>query len=179
MPPFPERESSILAKLKRKKGPGNLHPDLDENRKERSANGGTADHSSTTSNAKVLLLSCVVYLLEPPIPLLSGVYISYFSVLVFSAVFSVTLLSSLVLSCLHCFLLCSLELSTLVCWGSSGPRLDRTPHQPATSGLLFLPPAGPPHPHAPPGLCCPCAALCWAPLSGSGCSCWVFYLSLP
>uniref|UniRef100_A0A8C7UDE2 AP-2 complex subunit alpha n=1 Tax=Oncorhynchus mykiss TaxID=8022 RepID=A0A8C7UDE2_ONCMY len=53
MPPFPERESSILAKLKRKKGPGNLHPDLDENRKERSANGGTADHSSTTSNAKV------------------------------------------------------------------------------------------------------------------------------
>ncbi|XP_052339291.1 AP-2 complex subunit alpha-2 isoform X1 [Oncorhynchus keta] len=53
MPPFPERESSILAKLKRKKGPGNLHPDLDENRKERSANGGTANHSSTTSNAKV------------------------------------------------------------------------------------------------------------------------------
>nr|XP_046201793.1 AP-2 complex subunit alpha-2-like [Oncorhynchus gorbuscha] len=53
MPPFPERESSILAKLKRKKGPGNLHPDLDENRKERSVNGGTADHSSTTSNAKV------------------------------------------------------------------------------------------------------------------------------
>uniref|UniRef100_A0A8C7HV08 AP-2 complex subunit alpha n=1 Tax=Oncorhynchus kisutch TaxID=8019 RepID=A0A8C7HV08_ONCKI len=59
MPPFPERESSILAKLKRKKGPGNLHPDLDENRKERSVNGGTADHSSTTSNAKVLLLSCL------------------------------------------------------------------------------------------------------------------------
>ncbi|XP_041740314.1 AP-2 complex subunit alpha-2 isoform X2 [Coregonus clupeaformis] len=53
MPPFPERESSILAKLKRKKGPGNLHPDLDENRKERSVNGGTADHSSTTTNAKV------------------------------------------------------------------------------------------------------------------------------
>ncbi|XP_038849292.1 AP-2 complex subunit alpha-2 isoform X3 [Salvelinus namaycush] len=53
MPPFPERESSILAKLKRKKGPGNLHLDLDENRKERSVNGGTADHSSTTSNAKV------------------------------------------------------------------------------------------------------------------------------
>uniref|UniRef100_A0A8C7I369 AP-2 complex subunit alpha n=1 Tax=Oncorhynchus kisutch TaxID=8019 RepID=A0A8C7I369_ONCKI len=84
MPPFPERESSILAKLKRKKGPGNLHPDLDENRKERSVNGGTADHSSTTSNAKVLLLSCV-YLLEPPIPFLSGVYISYFSMLVFAS----------------------------------------------------------------------------------------------
>uniref|UniRef100_A0A8C8C660 AP-2 complex subunit alpha n=1 Tax=Oncorhynchus tshawytscha TaxID=74940 RepID=A0A8C8C660_ONCTS len=77
MPPFPERESSILAKLKRKKGPGNLHLDLDENRKERSVNGGTADHSSTTSNAKVLLLSCV-YLLEPPIPLLSGVHFLFF-----------------------------------------------------------------------------------------------------
>ncbi|KAL6112631.1 ap2a2 [Pungitius sinensis] len=31
MPPFPERESSILAKLKRKKGPGNL-PDIDDAR---------------------------------------------------------------------------------------------------------------------------------------------------
>uniref|UniRef100_A0A8C8GD86 AP-2 complex subunit alpha n=1 Tax=Oncorhynchus tshawytscha TaxID=74940 RepID=A0A8C8GD86_ONCTS len=49
MPPFPERESSILAKLKRKKGPGNLHPDLDENRKERSANGGTVAASPTPS----------------------------------------------------------------------------------------------------------------------------------
>ncbi|XP_029623498.1 AP-2 complex subunit alpha-2 isoform X1 [Salmo trutta] len=65
MPPFPERESSILAKLKRKKGPGNLHPDLDENRKERSANGGTADHSSTTSNAKSSPLSFVGDLLAP------------------------------------------------------------------------------------------------------------------
>uniref|UniRef100_A0A673XVG2 AP-2 complex subunit alpha n=1 Tax=Salmo trutta TaxID=8032 RepID=A0A673XVG2_SALTR len=49
MPPFPERESSILAKLKRKKGPGNLHPDLDENRKERSVNGGTVATSPTPS----------------------------------------------------------------------------------------------------------------------------------
>uniref|UniRef100_A0A4W6D740 AP-2 complex subunit alpha n=1 Tax=Lates calcarifer TaxID=8187 RepID=A0A4W6D740_LATCA len=32
MPPFPERESSILAKLKRKKGPGNL-PDIDDARR--------------------------------------------------------------------------------------------------------------------------------------------------
>uniref|UniRef100_A0A667WPM3 Adaptor related protein complex 2 subunit alpha 2 n=1 Tax=Myripristis murdjan TaxID=586833 RepID=A0A667WPM3_9TELE len=32
MPPFPERESSILAKLKRKKGPGNL-PDIDDTRR--------------------------------------------------------------------------------------------------------------------------------------------------
>uniref|UniRef100_A0A4W5NGF0 AP-2 complex subunit alpha n=1 Tax=Hucho hucho TaxID=62062 RepID=A0A4W5NGF0_9TELE len=49
MPPFPERESSILAKLKKKKGPGNLHPDLDENRKERSVNGGTVAASPTPS----------------------------------------------------------------------------------------------------------------------------------
>ncbi|XP_054626918.1 AP-2 complex subunit alpha-2-like isoform X2 [Dunckerocampus dactyliophorus] len=41
MPPFPERESSILAKLKRKKGPGNL-PDIDDTR--RNMNGG-AEHS--------------------------------------------------------------------------------------------------------------------------------------
>ncbi|KAL2088948.1 hypothetical protein ACEWY4_015847 [Coilia grayii] len=53
MPPFPERESSILAKLKRKKGPGTV-PDIEESRKERSANvnGGT-NHTSATSNAKV------------------------------------------------------------------------------------------------------------------------------
>lgn len=31
MPPFPERESSILAKLKKKKGPGNL-PDKNDAR---------------------------------------------------------------------------------------------------------------------------------------------------
>ncbi|XP_012672710.2 AP-2 complex subunit alpha-2 isoform X4 [Clupea harengus] len=53
MPPFPERESSILAKLKRKKGPGTV-PDIEENRKERNANvnGGT-NHTTTTPNAKV------------------------------------------------------------------------------------------------------------------------------
>uniref|UniRef100_A0A8C9TJR1 AP-2 complex subunit alpha n=1 Tax=Scleropages formosus TaxID=113540 RepID=A0A8C9TJR1_SCLFO len=41
MPPFPERESSILAKLKKKKGPGAL-PDVEEVRKEKntSVNGG-------------------------------------------------------------------------------------------------------------------------------------------
>ncbi|XP_061819698.1 AP-2 complex subunit alpha-2-like isoform X2 [Nerophis lumbriciformis] len=50
MPPFPERESSILAKLKKKKGPGNL-PDNDDTR--RNVNGGT-EHSvsaDTTSTA--------------------------------------------------------------------------------------------------------------------------------
>uniref|UniRef100_H2ZWC8 AP-2 complex subunit alpha n=1 Tax=Latimeria chalumnae TaxID=7897 RepID=H2ZWC8_LATCH len=42
MPPFPERESSILAKLKRKKGPGTL-PDLEDTKKEKhvDVNGGT------------------------------------------------------------------------------------------------------------------------------------------
>ncbi|XP_071345851.1 AP-2 complex subunit alpha-2 isoform X1 [Trachinotus anak] len=41
MPPFPERESSILAKLKKKKGPGNL-PDINDAR--RNVNGNT-EHS--------------------------------------------------------------------------------------------------------------------------------------
>ncbi|XP_044536002.1 AP-2 complex subunit alpha-2 isoform X2 [Gracilinanus agilis] len=42
MPPFPERESSILAKLKKKKGPSTV-TDLEETKKERSVdmNGGT------------------------------------------------------------------------------------------------------------------------------------------
>lgn len=42
MPPFPERESSILAKLKKKKGP-NTVTDLEETKKERSSdiNGST------------------------------------------------------------------------------------------------------------------------------------------
>uniref|UniRef100_A0AAX7SPB1 AP-2 complex subunit alpha n=1 Tax=Astatotilapia calliptera TaxID=8154 RepID=A0AAX7SPB1_ASTCA len=45
MPPFPERESSILAKLKKKKGPGKL-PDMDDSR--RSVNGSTdSTHSFT------------------------------------------------------------------------------------------------------------------------------------
>ncbi|XP_059207791.1 AP-2 complex subunit alpha-2-like isoform X1 [Centropristis striata] len=44
MPPFPERESSILAKLKRKKGPGNL-PDIDDARW--NVNGST-EHSENT-----------------------------------------------------------------------------------------------------------------------------------
>ncbi|XP_066556501.1 AP-2 complex subunit alpha-2 isoform X2 [Amia ocellicauda] len=53
MPPFPERESSILAKLKRKKGPGGLVPDMEEGRKERSTdvNGGM-EPVSVSNNAK-------------------------------------------------------------------------------------------------------------------------------
>ncbi|XP_069037878.1 AP-2 complex subunit alpha-2 isoform X1 [Lepisosteus oculatus] len=53
MPPFPERESSILAKLKRKKGPGML-PDIEDGRKERNAdvNGGAEPvHVSTNSKS--------------------------------------------------------------------------------------------------------------------------------
>lgn len=48
MPPFPERESSILAKLKRKKGPGHL-PDIDDAR--RNVNGNT-EHSEISEDAK-------------------------------------------------------------------------------------------------------------------------------
>ncbi|CAM4689209.1 unnamed protein product [Lepidochelys kempii] len=52
MPPFPERESSILAKLKKKKGPGTV-TDLEEIKKERNSdvNGGT---ESTAVNASTV-----------------------------------------------------------------------------------------------------------------------------
>uniref|UniRef100_A0A672Y793 AP-2 complex subunit alpha n=1 Tax=Sphaeramia orbicularis TaxID=375764 RepID=A0A672Y793_9TELE len=49
MPPFPERESSILAKLKKKKGPGNL-PDIDDSR--RNVNGNTEHHEPTETTNK-------------------------------------------------------------------------------------------------------------------------------
>ncbi|XP_071377825.1 AP-2 complex subunit alpha-2 isoform X3 [Centroberyx affinis] len=51
MPPFPERESSILAKLKRKKGPGNL-PDIDDAR--RNINGNTEHNNSSDTTSKVV-----------------------------------------------------------------------------------------------------------------------------
>ncbi|XP_046898051.1 AP-2 complex subunit alpha-2 [Hypomesus transpacificus] len=54
MPPFPERESSILAKLKRKKGPGVTLPDLEDQRKERGANvNGGSEHAASNSAATV------------------------------------------------------------------------------------------------------------------------------
>ncbi|KAM9366130.1 AP-2 complex subunit alpha-2 isoform 1-T1 [Symphorus nematophorus] len=59
MPPFPERESSILAKLKRKKGPGNL-PDIDDSR--RNVNGNT-EHSDNTEATKKSSPSLVADLL--------------------------------------------------------------------------------------------------------------------
>lgn len=51
MPPFPERESSILAKLKKKKGPGNL-PDIDDAR--RNVNGSTEHSENTEAPKKVI-----------------------------------------------------------------------------------------------------------------------------
>lgn len=50
MPPFPERESSILAKLKKKKGPSTV-TDLEEAKRERSVdvNGGPEPAPASTS----------------------------------------------------------------------------------------------------------------------------------
>uniref|UniRef100_A0A665WDX8 AP-2 complex subunit alpha n=1 Tax=Echeneis naucrates TaxID=173247 RepID=A0A665WDX8_ECHNA len=58
MPPFPERESSILAKLKRKKGPGNL-PDIDARR---NVNGNT-EHSEKPEPANKVPPQQSLYLL--------------------------------------------------------------------------------------------------------------------
>lgn len=52
MPPFPERESSILAKLKKKKGPGAVSAsELEDSRREGGAelNGGGADRIPDTA----------------------------------------------------------------------------------------------------------------------------------
>ena len=56
MPPFPERESSILAKLKKKKGPGAVSvSELEDGKREGELNGagerGTDASAITTSNA--------------------------------------------------------------------------------------------------------------------------------
>lgn len=50
MPPFPERESSILAKLKKKKGPSTV-TDLEDTKRERSVdvNGGPEPAPASTS----------------------------------------------------------------------------------------------------------------------------------
>ncbi|XP_072515962.1 AP-2 complex subunit alpha-2 [Salminus brasiliensis] len=59
MPPFPERESSILAKLKKKKGSGTVS-DMEDSRKERNANAnvnvnvnGSNDHTIANTSTKV------------------------------------------------------------------------------------------------------------------------------
>lgn len=53
MPPFPERESSILAKLKKKKGPGAVAAsELDDSRREGGAElngGGVSDRVTDTA----------------------------------------------------------------------------------------------------------------------------------
>ncbi|MBN3274789.1 AP2A2 protein, partial [Polyodon spathula] len=51
MPPFPERESSILTKLKKKKGPGKV-PDMEETKKERNSDmNGSTEPVSVRSSA--------------------------------------------------------------------------------------------------------------------------------
>uniref|UniRef100_A0A4W3IWQ3 AP-2 complex subunit alpha n=1 Tax=Callorhinchus milii TaxID=7868 RepID=A0A4W3IWQ3_CALMI len=54
MPPFPERESSILAKLKKKKGPGTV-TDMEEGKKEQSELNGGVEPVSTPSPSADLL----------------------------------------------------------------------------------------------------------------------------
>lgn len=53
MPPFPERESSILAKLKKKKGPG-AGSELDDGKKDPNSeiNGGMEPSASTAVSEK-------------------------------------------------------------------------------------------------------------------------------
>ncbi|KAM9409691.1 AP-2 complex subunit alpha-2-like isoform 2-T2 [Pholidichthys leucotaenia] len=67
MPPFPERESSILAKLKKKKGSGKL-PDMDDTRRNvngSTENSGDAANSTDTTNKSS---SCSSSLLEDLVP---------------------------------------------------------------------------------------------------------------
>ncbi|XP_032341379.1 AP-2 complex subunit alpha-1 isoform X3 [Vicugna pacos] len=78
MPPFPERESSILAKLKRKKGPG-AGSALDDGRRDPSShdiNGGVEPTPSTVStpspSADLLGLRAAPPPAAPPAPLGAG-----------------------------------------------------------------------------------------------------------
>lgn len=61
MPPFPERESSILAKLKKKKGP-NTVTDLEEAKRERSAdvNGGPEPAPASAAVGPFLMAVCCI-----------------------------------------------------------------------------------------------------------------------
>ncbi|XP_023285463.1 AP-2 complex subunit alpha-2 isoform X1 [Seriola lalandi dorsalis] len=56
MPPFPERESSILAKLKRKKGPGNL-PDINDARRNVNGNIEHSEKTEPTNKSSLSLLA--------------------------------------------------------------------------------------------------------------------------
>ncbi|XP_035029856.1 AP-2 complex subunit alpha-2 isoform X1 [Hippoglossus stenolepis] len=56
MPPFPERESSILTKLKRKKGPCNL-PDIDDARRNVNGNTEHIEKTEATNKSSLSLLA--------------------------------------------------------------------------------------------------------------------------
>uniref|UniRef100_A0A452G2S5 AP-2 complex subunit alpha n=1 Tax=Capra hircus TaxID=9925 RepID=A0A452G2S5_CAPHI len=81
MPPFPERESSILAKLKKKKGPSTV-TDLEEAKRERSAdvNGGPEPAPSTPSpSADLLGLGAAPPVPAGPPPSSGGLLVDVFS----------------------------------------------------------------------------------------------------
>uniref|UniRef100_A0A3Q1GVC6 AP-2 complex subunit alpha n=1 Tax=Acanthochromis polyacanthus TaxID=80966 RepID=A0A3Q1GVC6_9TELE len=80
MPPFPERESSILAKLKKKKGPGKL-PDIDDNRRNVNGSSEHSENTDTTSKARpAIKLKCLQ--LEHTALLQRSVLYIYYCVLV-------------------------------------------------------------------------------------------------
>ncbi|KAL1769002.1 AP-2 complex subunit alpha-1 isoform X1 [Sigmodon hispidus] len=85
MPPFPERESSILAKLKRKKGPGAASA-LDESRRDTSnsdINGGVEPAPSNVStpspSADLLGLRAAPPPAAPPVPAGGNLLVDVFS----------------------------------------------------------------------------------------------------
>ncbi|XP_035317382.1 AP-2 complex subunit alpha-1 isoform X1 [Cricetulus griseus] len=85
MPPFPERESSILAKLKRKKGPGAASA-LDDSRRDTSnsdINGGVEPTPSTVStpspSADLLGLRAAPPPAAPPVPVGGNLLVDVFS----------------------------------------------------------------------------------------------------
>ncbi|XP_040111165.1 AP-2 complex subunit alpha-2 [Oryx dammah] len=87
MPPFPERESSILAKLKKKKGPSTV-TDLEEAKRERSAdvNGGpepapagTSAVSTPSPSADLLGLGAAPPVPAGPPPSSGGLLVDVFS----------------------------------------------------------------------------------------------------
>ncbi|XP_015420928.1 PREDICTED: AP-2 complex subunit alpha-1 [Myotis davidii] len=81
MPPFPERESSILAKLKRKKGPGAASA-LDDGRRDASSNdinGGVEPTPSTVSTPSPSADLLGLRAAPPPVPSASGSGLPVFS----------------------------------------------------------------------------------------------------
>ncbi|KAJ0056713.1 hypothetical protein NL108_012236 [Boleophthalmus pectinirostris] len=64
MPPFPERESSILAKLKKKKGSMNV-PDIDDSKKNMNGNGNVEHNNNEPSEVTTKSPAAVVAALIP------------------------------------------------------------------------------------------------------------------